>query len=351
MRPLLFFLFALSISLQGAVLPESLPGLTAGPDGTVLKDGKPFRAIGINYFSCFLRTLKDANDRSYEQGFEILAKHHIPFVRFCATGYWPKDLALYRKNEAEYFRRLDAVVHSAEQNGIGLIPDLFWFYACVPDLVGEPIDQWANPQSKTHRWMHKYVKEVVTRYRNSPAIWAWEFGNEYNLQASLPNPEKHRPIIVPNEGTPKTRSARDETSFDTFRVAMTEFAKTVRELDPHRLIFSGDSFLRPSAWHQEHEGKWSKDTKEQFQEMVVRVNPDPINGVSVHAYGEDHQLFEWSLEAAQKMKKPFFVGEFGGPGATAEGTANFRSWLKAIEESSTPLAALWVFDLDRKSVV
>ena len=43
--------------------------LTNGPNATVLKDGKPYRSIGINYFDCFLRTLNKADDTSYDAGF------------------------------------------------------------------------------------------------------------------------------------------------------------------------------------------------------------------------------------------------------------------------------------------
>ncbi len=153
-------------------------GLVAGPNGTVLKDGKLFRAIGINYFDCFLRTLKDGKDTSYDAGFAVLSGKGIPFVRFCGTGFWPKDMQLYLTNRAEYFRRFDGVVESAHKHGMGMIPSLFWSYFMVPDIVGEPMDQWANLQSKTQAFMREYVREVVSRYRNNPAIWAWEFGNE-----------------------------------------------------------------------------------------------------------------------------------------------------------------------------
>ena len=44
-------------------------GVRAGPNATVLKDGKPYRAIGVNYFNCFLRTLKSGDDTSYDAGF------------------------------------------------------------------------------------------------------------------------------------------------------------------------------------------------------------------------------------------------------------------------------------------
>lgn len=327
--------------------PARSPGLQAGPDATVLRDGKPFRAIGVNYFSCFLRTLKDGNDTSYDEGFRVLAEQHIPFARFCATGFWPKDMALYQTDREEYFRRLDGVVKSAEKHGIGLVPSLFWYFACVPDLVGEPMDQWGNPQSKTHEWMRGYVREVVTRYKDSPAIWAWEMGNEFSLGASLPNAKEHRPPTHPGLGTPETRSERDDLTFDMVRVAFAEFAKTVREHDAGRLIFTGDALLRPCAWHMEHEGKWTHDTKEQFQEMLAKVNPDPVSGISVHAYGDKDcdRCLAWSGDASRKMNKPLFVGEFGAPGTTPEGEATFRHLLKTIEDSSIPLAALWVFDL------
>jgi len=47
--------------------------LSSDGQGGLLKDGKPFRAIGVNYFSCFYRTLLDGednitadNERSYQ---------------------------------------------------------------------------------------------------------------------------------------------------------------------------------------------------------------------------------------------------------------------------------------------
>jgi hypothetical protein len=343
MHHILLGIVMLAASALGALGQPAL--LEADDQGGLRKDGKPFRAIGINYFSCFYRTLLDGDDTSYEQGFEALAREGIPFVRFAATGFWPKDMALYRSDREEYFRRLDAVVASAEKHGIGLIPSLFWYYACVPDLVGEPLDQWGHPESKVHAWMREYVREVVTRYRDSPAIWAWEMGNEFALQASLPNAAAHRAPIWPNLDTADSRSERDDLSFDMLRVAYTEFGKEVREHDKKRMIFTGDSLPRPAAWHMEREGTWTEDNERQFRQMLRSLNPDPIDAISIHAYGENTGRIAWAVRAAKSIKKPLFIGEFGVPGTGPEVKEEFRRMLRIIEESPVPLAALWVFDL------
>src|SRR4051794_5997003 len=82
--------------------------LTVSPDGTLLQDGVPYRALGVNYFDGFTRTLHDASRTDYDAGFAELARRKIPFARFCAGGFWPSDWALYRSNRVEYFRRFDA---------------------------------------------------------------------------------------------------------------------------------------------------------------------------------------------------------------------------------------------------
>jgi hypothetical protein len=311
----------------------------------VLKEGKPFRGIGVNYFDCYLRTLKNGEDTSYDAGFATLAEKGIPFARFCATGFWPRDMKLYQTDRAEYFRRLDGVVKSAEKHGVGLVPSLFWLNSCVPDLVGEPMDAWANPASKTGAWMRDYVREVVTRYRDNPTIWAWEFGNEYSLGADLPNAKDHRPAVHPTLGTAAARSERDDLTFDIVRAAFAAFATEVRKHDSRRLILTGDSFLRGSAWHQEHGGTWGKDVPEQFGEMLAKMNPEPVNAISAHMYGNDDQRLAMAMEVSRKLNKPLFVGEFGAAGETPKAAEDVRRLLKAIIDNGAPLGALWVFDL------
>jgi hypothetical protein len=342
LRLLLTFLF---VAL--ATWADNPPGLTVGPNATVLKDGKPFRGIGINYFSCFLRTLKDGDDTSYDAGFATLADKDIPFVRFCATGFWPRDMKLYVNDRAEYFRRLDAVVASARQHGVGLIPSLFWYYACVPDLVGEPMDQWANPKSKTQAWMRSYIGEVMARYQDNPIIWAWELGNEFSLYAEIPRGVK--PKTHASLGTPATRSERDVLTYAMVRTTFAAFGTAIRQHDPHRLIFTGDSFPRLAAWHLEQSKSWEHDSMAQFREMLIKANPDPISGISLHAYEDDDQRFDEAMAVARELNKPIFIGEFGAQHETEAQAAKCRRLLKAIIEHDIPLAALWVFDYPKQN--
>jgi len=339
---------ALALAVSIAPAGAAGPGLSVRADGALIRAGKPYRGIGVNYFDAFSRTLKDPNDTSYDRGFRALAKRGIPFARFMCCGFWPAENRLYLNRREAYFRRLDRVVASAEFHGIGLIPSLFWHRSTVPDLVYEPCDQWGNPKSKTHEFLRTYTREVVMRYRGSRAIWGWEFGNEYNLSADLPNAATHRPPTPKRLGTPATRSARDELTRPMIRTAFAAFAREVRKHDPHRLITTGNSLPRASAWHQRAEGSWKADTPAQFAEILLGDHPNPMDAISVHVYKTPERL-DGALAAAIRAKKPLFVGEFGVPGpASAENRKRFADLLGLIERSSVPLAALWVYDFARQ---
>lgn len=335
-----------------AVAAAPALGLSTDERGELLLQSASFRGIGVNYYDAFTRTLETPARTNYDAGFRELAARRIPFVRFSAGGYWPRDWRLYQTNRSEYFARLDGVVRSAERHGIGLIPSLFWHLSVVPDLMGEPCNRWGDPSSRTFAFMRQYTRELVTRYGSSSAIWGWEFGNEYNLAADLPNAAEHRPPVVPDLGTPAQRTAEDELTHAAIRVALKEFALEVRQHDAQRIIASGHAFPRPSAWHQIRERSWQRDTPEQFTEVLLADNPSPINTVCVRLYDVNTDLgrLDQALTAAQAAKKPLLVGEFGAPGAdTEEAKEQFSRILAAIEMNRIPLSALWVFDFEAQA--
>lgn len=340
--------FALLLSAVASSNAAETSGLAISAKGDLQLRGQPFRGIGVNYYDAFVRSLGPKPPRDIEPGFRALATNDIPFVRFAACGYWPVDWALYRTNRSEYFARIASVVTTAEKHRIGLIPSLFWHQATISDLVGEPLDQWGNPSSRTIAFARNYTREIVMRFKDSPAIWAWEFGNEFNLPADLPNAAQHRPPVHPSLGTANSRSPRDEITHGMMRIALAEFAKEVRRHDPHRLLVSGNAFPRPTAWHQMHEKRWGRDSATQWREMLLADNPAPIQSLSGRLYStNDLASLPWAMDAARESKQPLFIGEFGVAGAlTPAALTQFRAWLDAIESHRVPLAALWVYDFD-----
>lgn len=329
------------------------PGLTVR-EGRLWRDGRPYRGVGANYFSLFYRTLKDPGDTSYDDGLRRLGEAGVPFVRFMACGFWPVDWDLYLRDKEAYFKRLDGVVRSAEKHRVGLIPSLFWHPATVPDSVGEPLDQLGNPAGKTLAFIARYTEEVVRRYRDSPAIWGWEFGNEYNLGADLPNAASHRPPVWPTLKTAPERTARDDLTSEAMLAAFRCFGAAVRRFDAHRVLITGNSMPRPGAYHNTLEKSWTRDTREQFGEVLLRDNPAPFDVLSVHLYGHHGEggttnvaeLAALLREVSGRAGKPLFVGEFGAPktlGPEKE-KALFVELLGAVEASQAPLAAVWVFD-------
>jgi len=327
--------------------------------GVLMREGRPYRGIGANYFSLFARVLKSPDDDSSLKNLAALGAAGVPFVRFMCGGFWPVEMRLYQEDPAEYFRRLDKVVVAARDAKVGLIPSLFWNPSTVADLCGEPLDQYANPNSRSIAFIRQYTTAVVKRYKNSPAIWAWEFGNEYNLGADLPNAAEHRPAVWPQLGTAAERSARDELKWPHIEMALRAFAETARRHDPDRVIASGNSIPRQSAWHNVREQSWRDDNEEQFREILSRDNPAPLDVLCVHIYPESNKHYpagttsiDGVIGAAQaqakRLGKPLFIGEFGAArqtGGRAAQQAVFEEFLQAVWNHQVPLAAFWVFDL------
>lgn len=345
------------IDLKGVRLRMLEKSGVAVEEGRLMRDGRPYRAFGVNYPDLFSRTLLDHNDTSYRAGLKQLAQAGIPWARFKACGFWPIDNDLYFRDEAAYFALMDQVVRAAEEYHVGLVPSLFWHFPTVPDMMGEPIDQLGNRQSKTIAFIRQYTAEVVSRYKDSPAVWGWELGNEYNLGVDLPNAAKSRPWVAPRLKTPSSRSARDDLTSAEMLVVIDEFARTVRRHDPRGMIISGNSVPRASAYHNTLDRSWKPDTPEQFVQVLLRDNPHPLDTLCVHIYPVErgsypagakglNELIAAICRISQEAKKPLFVGEFGAaiPSDPARERAVFQELLDTLERHPVPLAALWAFD-------
>jgi hypothetical protein len=367
-RPLIALL-SLCLSLTPTIVSAAAPAApaTSGPlrlaSGQLLFNHRPAAAIGVNYFDGFRRLLDPSTPKSealgYVEGLRVLAEHEIPFARFAACGFYPNELRLYRDDPQRYFGLLDGFVAEAEKQQVGLIPCLFWAFFAAPDLVGEPIQSWGDPASNTREFMRRYTTDVVTRYRNSPAIWAWQFGNEFLLEADLPEHDPANVWIVPQLGTPTKRTAADLLRSADVIAAYKDFAETVRSLDPVRPIMTGNTVPRASSWHLRRGLGWEPDTREQSAAVVSEDNPDPNSMISGHMYanfcnephyfpaktGIGESIAIWQ-ELAKSTGKPFFLGEFGAdPKATPEARrTQTETYVAEIVRQRVPLSALWVYD-------
>jgi hypothetical protein len=241
-------------------------------------------------------------------------------------------------------------VRSAEHHGIGLVLTMFRERATVPDLVGEPVNAWGDPNSRTHAHMRRYVHDLVTRYVGSPAVWGWEFGDAYSSYASLPNAEEHRPPVHPELGTPEVRTAEDDLTVEAVRTAYVAFAREVRRYDALRFISSGNSSVWKYAWHNWVEGTWTTDTPAQTAMMLRGDNPNPMDVMSIHSYGSNIVVGEpdaagihVAVDLAHDTGKPLFLGAFGVPDGPAV-KQELAGVLRTVEDAGVDLAALWVYD-------
>jgi hypothetical protein len=348
---------ALPVSSQAA----SLPGLSVARDGTLLRNGAPYRAVGVNYTDAFLRALGHPGDEFYRDDFSKLAANHIPFARFAACGFFPRDYQLYLQDKEKYFKLLDGVVHAAEESNVGLIADLFWTTYAVPDLVGEPRDQWGNAQSKTRQFMRTYTREVVSRYADSPAIWGWEFGNEYNNALDVPDAMRHLPPVNPRLGTPMSRGPHDVLTSEIFTSALLDFARTVRAIDGNRILLTGNACTRPGAYHMLTKRRYGGDSFEQFATMLLRQNPGPFNPVCIHVAPTTvspyfprrpvsyNELIQICASAARSASKSLYIEEFitcrpKTECSIATRRENVSEVLAAIQANNVPLASVWVYE-------
>ena len=243
------------------------------------------------------------------------------------------------------------------------------------------MDQFMNDKSKTIGFINQYTREVVERYKNSPAIWGWEFGNEFSLFIDIPPIGGTIPGVHTSLGTPAKRdSVRDVLVSGCMYNAYDEFAKTVRAYDQGRAIFTGGTEPRAWAFNNAGGNPWKKDSEDQTRSMLLRYNPDPINTLTIRGYWNLKNSFDniavdeytpanihanevmglsfaeylpYAMKWSEEIGKPLFVGEWGAgqywlkegkTWNTVDVKEAFTERLNAIVENKVPLSAFWVYD-------
>lgn len=330
-------------------------------DGVLLKDGKPFRAMGINVVGIADEIL--AKGEAAAQTFhaiKYLGAKHVPFIRFWASYF--DNWKPYREDPARYWHNMDLLVNACEKAGVGLVPDLFWNAWTVPFQFGEFRSAWLDDESQTRKFVRQYTREFVSRYRSRAAIWAWEFANEDNLAWDLPNAI----ALLPDNRKDNRNIVRSYMG----TLAERTFAREVRSLDPTRPISSGAAEPRSSQFHisaipLKPGATWGDDTPEQSFEAISWTAPAPVDLLSQHHYEQPVNydpaaIRNWlrvAGERASTLHRPLFLGEFG---VLTKGTRTpvdlddeaFRKALTdvfhAVCDSPVALAAYWAFASDSR---
>ncbi|GMF74075.1 unnamed protein product [Aspergillus oryzae] len=123
-------------------------------------------------------------------------------------------------------QRLDYVVAAAEKHGVKLIipfvnswDDYGGYNAYVKAYGGSKTEWFTN--EKIQSVYQAYIKAVVSRYRDSPAIFAWELGNEPRCSGC---------------------------STDVIHGWATKISAYIKSLDPNHMVALGDGGIKDNAW-------------------------------------------------------------------------------------------------------
>lgn len=325
----------------------------AGPVPVLSLGQESYRATGVNCYDLFNGTISyDRADSSFRfdpsnafAALDLLKAEKVPVVRFNCGMYYDKELSACIDYKEEYLVTLKKIAEYAEQRQIGLIPSLFWHFAAVPRYFGEPYRSWGCDTSRTMMFMKSYTRQVVEALCGYKSVFAWEFGNEFNLESDLPN---WREIY-------KTDDPYNRMTADDVRHVYEMFVQTVREVDTTgRLICSGNAALRPSQYHQYAENSWTTDTPEEYETITRMLNPEGMSAISEHVYDKEKKIgphdsllsLEGQLSLAQdvarSLGKVYYVGEFAG---VLPAESDYRLFYDAFVKTGVPLSLVWNFSM------
>lgn len=320
-------------------------GLHVKEDGLVTMNGRPYYAAGINFYDGFLRYIGSGDPDGVPDSRLTMAKiarAKIPFIRTSLGCFRDDGVNVYFHNSREYFRQMDRFIRLAEEYRIGVVGCLFWStsYAWIKALGARENDM-GDPESTLMKAMLQYTRDVVSRYKDSPAIWGWETSNELNLA-----------VDKPEQGEEGLKS---ESVFAFNRMISAE----IRGLDPYRLISNGDAIYRKEQYSLKFKHSWRQDSEEELRAVVPLFACGSIDTISIHTYAVEPEIIRFNrpltvmeetriyTEIARKAGKALLMGEFGcgADTFTKQGPAHLAKILEAIRETGVQLSACWNLDM------
>ena len=367
--------FGIELPAPGDRNPDRF-GFHVEEGGEIRLAGEKFCGFGVNYFGAFAHYwYGDYDDQPFAEAFKKLKEYGVDFIRMPFGGYWTDYYEAFERDPDGVLRYLDRIVEEAEAQKIGIIVSLFWHDTALPLHLGEHRSAMGDPESGTVGYARDYASVIVSRYASSPAVWAWEIGNEYNLDADLCDTSGWNWL----SGYP----GDEPTGFDYFSseemlVFYREVSAKLREYDGWRMIETGNGEMRPFAKASAAASKrmnkethswevdWTKNSRRAFDEMNAVMTPDPIDCLCFHLqhgtgdgsgryvetmdpWGKtisQREYFAAYKEAADAMGKGCLFGEMGDfldMNGAPDLEEHFRALIGDIRASGIQIALTWQF--------
>ncbi|MCE5197726.1 MAG: cellulase family glycosylhydrolase [Armatimonadota bacterium] len=369
--------FALIAAVFALVIcgPTHADGFVKANGSSLTLNGKPYRAMGANapdLFSAYAGLgikpeEKAARRQSMIDSILDAEKSKIAFFRFWATGFWPKDMQLYFDNPDQYWKSMDEVMSLCRRHHIKVVPSIFWNIVMWPMACEEDQSAIIDPNSKTYKAMHKYAKEIVTRYKDDTNVLMWELYNEGFLGADVQAEGRDAPpaeVYLPNPKLIKQKWTKaDSLSTPIIRQFYVEMTKYIKSIDPNHLVESGDAGVRDcskSLRESFPEQVWVRDTLRDHIASLLASQPEPLDVFCQHLYGSGSGKVDWQIvnnmtildynryliRAAEATRTPMYVGEFGqtNPSFKEDPKALYtRQFIDVMDKEGVALASVWAW--------
>ena len=232
-----------------------------------------------------------------------------------ANGPLPDDAVGRAGVDPLMLERFAAFAALAERHGLGLIVGLVtgWMSGQLfapPALVGRNI----HTDPVALQWQSRFVRCFVERFRGTPAVIAWDLGNECNCMA--------------NPGSPAGAWAWTA-----------QITGAIRSADTSRPVVSGMHSLLPSP---ELSGGWTIQDQAEHCDLLT-THPYPL--WSRHTAQDPLDTIRTTMHATAETR---MYGDIGGRPAFAEeiGTMGpmMGHWQHAANFVRTNLFSLWAND-------
>ncbi len=234
-------------------------------------------------------------------------------------------------------QRLDYVVSTAERLGLRLVlpfvnnwADLGGYDAYLTAYSSESATQ-SSPDVfyqnvRAQRAYRDYVRVLVTRYRRSPAVFAWQLGNE-----------------------PRCEGCGADVVFQW----AANVSAYIKALDPHHMVSMGDEgWFAPASGYREASGRMSLayNTHGGIDFLGNLMNISTLDYGTFHLYPSTWGYpFAWGnlwiqqhADAGARAGKPVVLEEYGSPNRSDHAVV-LRPWQQTVLGAGIAADQVWQF--------